>query len=112
MVRNNPVLFLILLIPIGWPVLFLWWLHCKNTRLTVTDARTTLRKGILSIATNEIRHADIRNLEVRQSFLQRRHGAGDLELSSAARGDGDIRIRGIASPDHVASIIRRHQGRR
>ena len=50
MFRNHPIAFLLcIVIPIlGWLILFAWWIECLAIRLTITNKRTTLRKGIIS----------------------------------------------------------------
>ena len=74
MFRNRPFSFLlcVLLIPVlvGLIILFIWWLVCRNIRLTITDKRTELRTGLLSKHTIELRHDDIRSVVVRQSLVQ------------------------------------------
>lgn len=85
------------------------WLRCYATRITVTDRRATQITGLLAKTTTEVRHRDVRNIQVRQSFLERILGAGTLAISSSAQADVEILIQGIANPSHVASLIRAHQ---
>ena len=85
------------------------YLHCRATRLIVTNRRTILQSGILSRNTNEVRHSDIRNVLVEQGFFERMFGVGTLELSSAGQSDVEICIKGIADPQGVAETIRKHR---
>jgi uncharacterized membrane protein YdbT with pleckstrin-like domain len=90
-------------------VLFTWWLRCRYSTLRVTDKRSILDTGYLSRATNELRHVDVRNIEVNQTFWQRLFGTGSIEISTAARDEGEIAIAGILEPHKVAALIRERQ---
>ena len=92
-------------------VLLTWWLRCRYSTLTVTDKRSILDTGYLSRATNELRHVDVRNIEVNQTFWQRLFGTGSIEISTAASDEGEIAIGGILEPHRVAALIRERQGR-
>ena len=86
--------------------LVVWWLESRATTLTVTVDRTICRSGILARRTSEVRHCDVRNLQIDQSIGQRIMGTGSIGISSAGQGDVEIRVEGIVEPDRVASIIR------
>jgi len=114
MFRNHPILFIISVILIaafgvGLLILLIWWLSCYYTMLTVTTKRTTLRKGILSKYTNEVRHEDVRNVQTGQSLGQRIFGVGTIGISSAGQADMEIRVSGIPSPDRVKELIDAHR---
>jgi uncharacterized membrane protein YdbT with pleckstrin-like domain len=89
MFRNNPIGFivtiLLCLVGVGLVILLVWWLRSKATLLTVTDERTILRKGILSKSVNEVWHRDVRNVQLKQTFV------------------------GIRDPDGVKDIIDAHK---
>ena len=109
MFRTRPVLFIACcaLIPfgIGIVVLLVWWLRCLATSLVITDSRVTLRKGLLSKATNDVLIADIRNVQVSQSFLQRIFGVGAVAVSTSGQGDMEIEVHGMPAPDRIKAII-------
>ena len=109
MFRNRPVLFLVCcaLIPfgIGIVVLLAWWLRCLATSLVITESRVTLRKGLLSKVTNDVLIADIRNVKVSQSFLQRIFGVGAVAVSTSGQSDMEIEVHGVPAPDRIKSII-------
>jgi len=86
-----------------------WWLASVATTLTVTSYRTTCRSGILSRKTSEVRHIDVRNLQVNQTLFQRIMGTGSIGISSAGQGGVEIFVAGILDPERVASIIRGYQ---
>ena len=109
MFRNRPVLFLVCcaLIPfgLGIVVLLVWWLRCLATSLEITESRVTLRKGLLSKATNDVLIADIRNVQVSQSFLQRIFGVGAVAVSTSGQGDMEIEVHGVPAPDRIKAIL-------
>ncbi|MFW6189818.1 MAG: PH domain-containing protein [Planctomycetota bacterium] len=111
--RQHPLYFLlcILLVPvlIGLVALVVWWLECLSTALTVTEKRTILRRGLLSRHTTEVRHEDVRTIEVHQGLLQRMLGTGSLSIGSAGHGGVEIRVRGLPEPQVIARMIRARQ---
>lgn len=112
MFRNHPVWFilLIILLPVGIVVFPIWYLLCRGTVLTITETRSILRTGLLSRDTNEIRHRDVRNIQVNQQAWQRICGVGSIGISSAAQADMEIFADGIRNPQAIAEAIRTRQG--
>jgi len=109
MFRNRPVLFLVCcaLIPfgIGALILLVWWIRCLGTSLVVTDKRLTLRRGLLSKATNDVLIADIRNVKIEQTMGQRIFGVGKVAVSTAGQADMEIEVQGLPAPERVKAII-------
>lgn len=110
MFRNNPVFFtlsvvLIAAYGLGLVILLIWWLKVLATKLTITDVRISLRKGILSKHTNEVYHTDVRNVKVAQSMLQRIFNVGEIGVATAGHGGVEIIVPGIPDPGKVRSII-------
>lgn len=110
MFRDSPIMFILFcaLIPvfgIGLLLLILWWLGCLNSALIVTNKRTILRTGILSKHTREVRHDDVRYLEVSQSFFNRICGVGIISISSAGQSGVELTISGITDPQSVKRMI-------
>jgi uncharacterized membrane protein YdbT with pleckstrin-like domain len=93
----------------GCLMLIVWKLRCKSTELTITTRRCILRHGILGRYTTEIRHSDIRNIQVAQSFWQRICGVGHICISSEMEDEHDLEVSGIPHPDRVAETIRKLQ---
>jgi hypothetical protein len=110
---RNPLIHLLVgllcLVVVGIVMYAIEWLRCSATRVVVTTDRTTLRTGILSRQTNEVRHADLRNVQVRQSAMQRLVNVGTLELSSAGQSNVEISVAGIPDPQGIAELIRQHR---
>lgn len=86
-----------------------WKLRCKATELTITTRRSILRHGMLSRYTTEIRHCDIRNIQVAQTFWQRICGVGSICISSEMEDDHDLEVTGLPHPDRIAAAIRKMQ---
>ena len=115
MFRNHPVLFVLYVILIaafglGLILLLVWWIQTLGTTLTVTNEQTTLRKGILSKYTNDVFHENVRNIQVRQTFLQRLFSVGWIGISSAGQSGVEIEVSGIPDPERVKQIIDDHRG--
>ncbi|GEM_PF-2208188 len=89
--------------------LFVWWIRCKAARITVTTHRTTVRRGILAKKTIEVRHVDVRLVQVEQSILQRIFRTGTLALGSAGHAGMEIQFRGLRNREKVAAMIRERQ---
>ena len=115
MFRNHPFYFILLLIlvplTLGLALIgfLVWWIKCKSIRLQITDERTLLIEGIISRYSTEVRHEDVRNLQVEQSALQRILGVGRIEISSAGQATMEIVVNGVPDPQGIADLIRRHQ---
>jgi len=111
--ESGPQAAIFLVILLVWVVLLaraaLWIARCFTTWLTITDKRTTLRHGLLSKHTTEVRHADVRTVEVNQSLLQRLLLTGDISLGSAGHSGMEIVAPAISSPGKVARLIRDFQ---
>ncbi|MEM7315764.1 MAG: PH domain-containing protein [Planctomycetota bacterium] len=116
MFRNHPVAFvltsLLCLVGVGFIIFFFWWLDSIGTKLTVTNERVTLRKGVLSKSLVEVWHRDVRNVQLHQSFGQRVFGVGKLGISSAGQGGVEIEVAGIPDPEGVKSLIDQHRRER
>jgi uncharacterized membrane protein YdbT with pleckstrin-like domain len=113
MFRNHPFYFvlciLLCFVVIGFVLLLVWWIQNQATRLTVTNEQTTLRRGILSKHTNDVFHSNVRNIQVRQSFIQRIFDVGWIGISSAGQAGLEIEVDGMPHPEKVKQIIDDHR---
>jgi len=109
MFRNNPFGFIVsvalIIAGIGVLILFMWWLSCIGTTLTVTDKRTTLRKGILSKNITDVYHSDIRNVQLNQGLMQRIFNVGAIAIASAGTGAHEIVVSGLPDPEKIKDFI-------
>jgi len=99
--------FALLAIP---PYLVLWWIRCKAAKLIITTDRITARRGILSKKTTEVRHVDVRFVQVEQSILQRMLAVGGVAVGTAGHAGLEIQFGGLRNPERVAAMIRERQG--
>ena len=115
MFRNRPVEFIVALVlcivVVGLIIFLIWWMRCKGTQLTVTNERTTLRRGILSKSITEVWHQDVRNVQLDQTFFQRLLGVGSLGISSSGQAGLEISVSGIPDPERVKDLIDQHRRR-
>ena len=94
---------------LGFILLGFWWLRVISATLTVTTKRTIHRTGILSRQTSEVRHNDVRNLQMDQSALERLLGVGDIAISSAGQAGLEIVADAIPHPEKIIQVIRERQ---
>ncbi len=113
MFRNQPVWFVITcvlcLVIVGLFIFAVWYLKCKGTTLTVTNDRTTCRRGILSKSITEVWHQDIRNVQLDQTFFQRVFDVGTIGISSAGQAGLEIKVAGIPQPERIKDLIDAHR---
>jgi uncharacterized membrane protein YdbT with pleckstrin-like domain len=87
-------------------VLLGWYVASWSTCLTIGDDTVILSHGLIAKRTSEVRIADIRNVTVDQSVMQRIFHVGSLGISSAGQSDVEILVAGLPHPDHLAELIR------
>jgi hypothetical protein len=84
----------------------IWWkVMTLDRSLEITNKRTIERRGLFSRFTSEVRHQDIRNIQVTQSFFGRLMGVGRIGISSAGQDEIEIVADDIPQPDRVRGII-------
>jgi hypothetical protein len=98
-----PGLWFVPLLLVG--ILVKWHIEALTTSLSITSKRSILRNGLLSKRTREVRHSDVRLLEVEQSLGQRIFGVGRVSIASSAHGAIEIVMDGITHPEHVKETI-------
>ncbi len=86
-------------------VLGVWKIKTLSAALEITNKRTVLRRGLLSRATSEVVHDNIRNVQITQTFWQRLWGVGTLGLSSSGQDGIEIEIGDIPNPERVRKVI-------
>ena len=101
---------------LGWAgvvvggLLLLWWfIYSRFTALTLTDIRSIYRRGIVARRTSEVRHNDVRNLQMHQDISDRLFGVGRISISSAGQDDVEIEARGMPHPSQIVKLIRDYQ---
>jgi uncharacterized membrane protein YdbT with pleckstrin-like domain len=110
MFKARPFLFilyvlLVAALGVGVILLAIWWVRTRAVTLTVTGRCTRLQTGLLSRVVKELRHWDVRYIEVSQGFVQRLMNVGTVTISSAAPADAEIVASGIPDPMRVKELI-------
>ena len=113
MFRAHPFWFIgaVILIPalgIGVLLLLYWYIHTRQTTLTVTDSELMYERGILSKDRTSVSLKHIRAVHVTQGFLNRILGVGTIQVSTA--GDQpEFTIRDMPDPGEIREAISRAQ---
>jgi uncharacterized membrane protein YdbT with pleckstrin-like domain len=90
--------------------MFAWWIKNHYTRLIVTQTHAKKKTGIVSNRSSQLRHKDIKNIQVDQGPIQYILGTGTLQLSSAGQAAEEIVITDIPDPEQVQSDLSRQRG--
>lgn len=67
-------------------------------------------QGLIGRTVRSIRVQDLRNVNLRQSVVQRLLGVGDVEFSSAGGGGVEVVFFGVRDPVQVKALVQRLQG--
>jgi hypothetical protein len=94
---------------LGVGPLAVWKVYTMGSSLEITNKRTVWYRGLLSKATNEVRHNDVKNFQVDQTFLNRILGIGTIGISSAGQDEIEIRVKDIPNPYRVRDLINQHR---
>ena len=110
MFRAHPIWFLIcvgltLAVGIGLVPLIIWWIWTKASTLTVTDKRTTERRGLIAKHTTEVLHAHIRNIQVHQGMIDRIFGVGAVGISSSGQAGIEVMFKDVKDPEALRRLI-------
>lgn len=77
----------------------------RAERLTITNKRVVMARGILSKSTIEMLHKTIQDIEVDQTFSDRLLGIGKVSISNAGQENDEIVIHAVKDPYRVRSVI-------
>jgi uncharacterized membrane protein YdbT with pleckstrin-like domain len=96
-----------------WHLVFFWLLFIpllvavwkrRSLLLRVYPDRVHLRRGLLEREMKDVLIADIRGVEVAQSFLQRLVGIGEIRIDTAG-SDDEIVAAGLPGPGGIRDLI-------
>lgn len=73
----------LLVVLAGVGVMVVWKIKTLAEGLEITNKRSIARRGLLSKATSEVLHDNIRNIQITQTMWQRVWGVGKMGISSA-----------------------------
>lgn len=94
---------------LGWIPLGVWRVIKLATALEITNKRTVSYRGLLSKASTEVRHNDIKNFQVDQSFLNRLLGVGTIGISSSGQDEIEIQVKDLPGPYRIRELIDKHR---
>lgn len=108
--KGRPLLFALclLLVPaagIGLAFLLGWGVYTMSHELVITDTRARKRTGFLSKKLDEVRHADVRNVQIKQGVLQSMTGCGTVRLATAGHAGIEISIHSVEDPEGIRDLI-------
>jgi uncharacterized membrane protein YdbT with pleckstrin-like domain len=113
MFRAHPFWFIgaVILIPafgIGILLLLYWYIHTRQTALTVTESELMYEKGILSKDRTSVSLKHIRSVHVTQGFINRILGVGTVQVSTA--GDQpEFTVADMPDPGTIREAISKAQ---
>ncbi len=112
--ESRSTLFLIIAAIFGVTFVFLCLMivyQHYSWRFAVDDLNIESRKGIIARNVNSIRIMDLRNVNVRQSIIQRLLGIGNVEFSSSGGADVEVVFFGVLDPMKVKRSIQSTLGK-
>lgn len=113
MFRAHPFWFIgcIILIPVfglGVLLLLYWYIHTRQTALTVTDSELLYERGILSKDRTSVSLKHVCAVHVTQGFLNRILGVGTIQISTA--GDQpEFTVADMPDPGTIREAISKAQ---
>jgi uncharacterized membrane protein YdbT with pleckstrin-like domain len=89
--------------------MLVWFLKTMSACLEITTKRTTENHGLFSRATSEVLHDNIRNIAVKQSFVDRVFNVGQMEISSSGQAGIEITMKDVRDPHGVRETIDKYR---
>lgn len=88
----------------------IWWLYWYIAshlwvKLTISNKRTIRHEGIIRRHTSEVLHDHVRNVEIRQTLLQRILKVGYLGISSSGQDGIEIEVKDMPRPYAIKALI-------
>lgn len=93
----------------GATIMGVWYLKTLSASLEVTTKRTVESHGLFSRATSEVLHDNIRNIAVKQSFVDRVFNVGQIEISSAGHAGVEVAMKDVRNPHGVRDAIDKYR---
>lgn len=109
MFADEPGYFILALVLIPFVVgivwLVIWYIRIRCTRLTVTDERVFLERGVFNKERMEIELHSIRTVRIDQSFVDRIFNCGILKIYTAG-DDPELLQKGLPDPERLRAALR------
>ena len=88
---------------LGW---LIWYISaCLWVKLSISNKRTVRKEGIIRRYTSEVMHDHVRNIEIKQSLVQRIMNVGYLGISSSGQDDIEIEVKDVPKPYELKALI-------
>jgi len=86
--------------------MFAWgYLYYNNITLTIDEEKSIKKMGIFSKSINEVKHVDVRNIQIRQGFFDRMFDIGSVYISSAAQSGVEMSVDGISEYSQIKDLL-------
>lgn len=86
----------VVFLPVTAALLLYAWLKIKSTEMGITSKRVIRKSGVIMRDTAEIRLSKVESVSVRQGFLGRMFGYGDVVIAGTG-GNGAV-MKGVRNP--------------
>lgn len=101
---DNSLILLALLLPLGYAG---WkWLLVASTKLTLTDQRLIVTKGVFTKTTNETELYRVRDTSIEEPFFYRMFGVGNVIIFSTDEAEGQLHFNAYSKPHWIKDQIR------
>lgn len=87
-----------------------WKISTCAVTVIITNRRTTVRRGLFSRATKELRHDQVQDIQITQTFPQRVLGVGRFGLDGGGTDDVEIVIDDMPDPARLRELVDQHRG--
>ena len=87
---------------------FIKWLQVKFQRYELTSERLRIRRGIFSRTTDEIELYRVKDYVLREPFVLRLWGVGDIALTTTDDANPTVLLRAVHQPEGLRDQIRKH----
>ena len=105
--RGPVITWALVLSALNLVLLFLRFMNYQKTKYEVGDAKLDYVQGFLNVEEKTIDLADVREVNLRKSVLQRMFGMGTVILSTAAHNSRTgLRLHDLEDPDQAYHVVR------
>jgi uncharacterized membrane protein YdbT with pleckstrin-like domain len=89
-------------------IVLMKWLQIRFLRYELTTERLRLSQGVLSRSTDQVELYRVKDYILREPFLLRMFGLGDVVLETTDDSNPTVLLRAIHQPGSVRDQIRKH----
>jgi predicted RNA-binding Zn-ribbon protein involved in translation (DUF1610 family) len=87
-----------------------WKITTRAITVIITNRRTTVRRGLFSRATKELRHDQVQDIQITQTFPQRVLGVGRFGLDGGGTDDVEIVVDDMPDPARLRELVDQYRG--